>query len=143
MSFREKMHWVSLIAILGGFGWYFGTLHLVGYGHSPGDTGEKYYFGLLIATIVGILTVMIIGAALIAIFKPKDAKYAWDERDRLIHMRGTHAAYYILVVGMWATGLSLHFGYSLFFMLNAMLAIIVVAESIRIGTQLYLYRRGT
>ena len=27
MSFREKMHWASLVAILLGFGFYFGTLH--------------------------------------------------------------------------------------------------------------------
>lgn len=136
MSFREKMHWASLIAILLGFGFYFTTLHTVPH------TSHDYYIGLLIAIVGFIIVTMTVAAIIFAIQNSGDAHAKTDERDKLIHMRGTHAAYYALMLGAWGVTVAAHFGHGMFFLLNLLLAIIVVAESVRIGTQLYFYRRG-
>ncbi len=136
MSFREKMHWASLVAILLGFGFYFFTLHTIPH------TSHDYYIGLLIGVIGFIIAVMTIAAIIFAIQNSKDAHARADERDRLIHMRGTHLAYYILVLGVWALAFAAHYGHGMFFLLNSMLFVLVLAECIRIGAQLYHYRKG-
>ncbi len=136
MSFREKMHWASLVAILLGFGFYFGTLHTIPH------TGHDYYLSLLIAIVGFIIVAMTISAIIFAIQNSKDAHAKADERDKMIHMRGTHAAYYVLVLGAWGAVVTAHFGHGMFFMLNLLLFVVVLAECIRIGAQLYYYRRG-
>ena len=136
MSFREKMHWAALIAILLGFGFYFTTLNTIPH------TSHEYYFGLLVAIIGFIIAAMTIAAIVFALLNRGDAKAKADERDKLIHARGTHAAYYILLLGAWSVAAAAHFGHGLFFLLNLLLFVIVFAESVRIGAQLYFYRRG-
>lgn len=139
MSFREKMHWVSFLAIIGGFSAYFISLW---YGQGAGGTDNSYYFGLLVLIIGGIIIAMTVAAIIMAIGNIGDAKAVQDERDRNIHARGTLAAYYTLLLGCWALIAASFLGTSPFFLINMLLAIIVMAEIIRIGTQLYLYRRG-
>ncbi|MGQ2929223.1 MAG: hypothetical protein ACT6Q3_02005, partial [Sphingopyxis sp.] len=58
------------------------------------------------------------------------------------HMHGTHYAYYPLVVGIWVNIFLIFWGIGQAQQLNLMIATLVVAELVRIGTQLFLYRRG-
>ena len=76
-----------------------------------------------------------------AIRTPAEANLKEDERDRSIHYRGTHYAYYPMVLGIWLCIGLIFAGYSTPTLLNTLLAVVVFAEMVRIGVQLYLYRR--
>lgn len=139
MSFREKMHWVSLAAIFGGFGWYFLSILTDGSGDQPdGDI----LFWRLVVVIVLIIATMTISAVLLAFTNLKDVNTRQDERDKTIHAKGALTAYYILVVGFWTVLAFLLKGSSVFFLANLVLGILVIGETVRIGAQLYFYRRG-
>lgn len=139
MSFREKTHWVALVALLGAFGWYFAN-----YPWSIVDTRAGVFaaVGMLIPVTIIFLIPMVIGSAWFAIRSPKEANLKEDEREKTIHMRGTHLAYYPLVLGIWANIVAMINGNSGGVMLNILLATLVAAELIRVGSQLYYYRRG-
>lgn len=146
MSFREKIHWVSLFAIISGFGYYFFMLHF-GNHHKTDSmaanlTNGSYFFGLLVMVIAYVLSIMTI-ASIILFFRDRDSvTAAFDERDNVIHTRATKISYYVLLIGAWGVASSIHWGPGLFFSTHLLLFVIIVAECIRIGAQIYLYRRG-
>lgn len=139
MSFREKTHWVAFVALLAAFGWYF-----LSYPWSIIDTRAGVYaaIGMLIPVTIIFLVPMIIGSAWFAIRSPKEAHLKEDEREKVIHMRGTHLAYYPLVIGIWVNVVLTIRGFSSGVMVNLLLATVVAAELIRVGSQLYYHRRG-
>ncbi len=139
MSFREKIHWVTLVTMILAFGWYFLVYpwRLAG---SPASVWASA--GMLIPLTIGIIVVMTIASAWMAIRAPGEAHLKEDERDRSIHYMGTHWAYYPLVVGVWANIFALFWDVGPAVQLNLLLATVVLAEITRIGIQLYLYRRG-
>lgn len=139
MSFREKTHWVALIVIMGAFGWYFFQLHTA-MPRGPGNIAASG--GLLTVITVGIILAMTIIIGIIAAINPGDAHAKADERDRTIHWRGTHYAYYPIVLGTWLCIGMIYSGFSTPTILNTLLAVVVIAELVRIGTQIYLYRKG-
>lgn len=138
MSFREKMLWVAFVAMMGGFGFYFLTLLTpIGQNASP-----DYYLGLLF-TIIG-LTIgsMLVATIILFIRNRSEVTFKEDERDRDIHKAATQIAYYPLLLGVWASGALFHHGVSTPTMLNILLAVLVGAESIRLGYQIFLYRKA-
>ena len=139
MSFREKTHWVALIVILAAFGWYFLQLHTV-LPHGPGNIAASG--GLLTGVTITIILAMSVVIGIIAAMNPREAHMKDDERDRAIHWRGTHYAYYPIVIGVWLCIGAIFYGYSAGTILNSLLAVVVVAEVVRIGSQLWLYRRS-
>lgn len=138
MTFREKTHWVALVVMAVAFGWYFFQLHTV-LPHGPGNIAASG--GLLTVVTIGIILAMSIIIGIIAAANPRDAHAAADERERSIHWRGTHYAYYPMVLGIWLCIGLIFAGYSTPTLLNTLLAVVVFAEMVRIGVQLYLYRR--
>lgn len=139
MSFREKTHWVALIVILAAFGWYFLQLHTA-LPRGPGNIAASS--GLLTAITIGIILAMSLIIGIIALINPREAHHKADERDRIIHWRGTHYAYYPVVIGVWLCIGAIFSGYSTATVLHSLLAVVVVAEVVRIGSQLWLYRRS-
>ena len=139
MSFREKTHWVTLIVILAAFGWYFLQLHTV-LPHGPGNIAASG--GLLTGVTITIILAMSVVIGIIAAMNPREAHLKDDERDRAIHWRGTHYAYYPIVIGVWLCIGAIFYGYSAATILHSLLAVVVLAEVVRIGSQLWLYRRG-
>jgi hypothetical protein len=139
MSFREKIHWVALFGLVLGFGWYF-----LSYPWAIANTqaGVWAAVGMLIPVTIIFLIPMIAGTAYFAIRTPKEANLKEDEREKVIHLKGTHAAYYPLVLGIWANVVALVNGLSFGWSVNILMATLVVAELIRVGAQLYYYRRG-
>ena len=139
MSFREKIHWATLLTMILAFGWYFLVYpwRIVG---SP--AGVMATAGMLVPVIIAIIAAMTIATAFLAIRSPREVDAREDERDRGFHMRGTHLGYYPLVVGIWINILLIFWGIGQAAQLNLMIATLVVAEVVRIGAQLYLYRRG-
>ena len=138
MSFREKMLWVAITAMGLGFGFYFVTLL------SPiGENATAdYYVGLLLSIIGITIGAMLIATLLLFLRDRSEVHFTEDERDRDIHKSGTQMAYYPLLLGVWGAGILYHHGVSTPTMLNALLAVIVSAEMIRLGYQIYLYRKA-
>lgn len=139
MSFREKMHWVALIVMSLAFGWYFLTQP---WQLTNDPVGLSSSAGRLIAMTLGIIVAMTIATAFFAIRNPGETQLKEDERDRAIHMRGTHIAYYPMIIGTWSCIGLIFAGISQTNLLNLLLAMVVIAELVRIGVQIYFYRRG-
>ncbi len=139
MSFREKIHWVALVGLLLGFGWYFIT-----YPWSIANTqaGVWAAVGMLVPVTIIFLVPMIAGTAWFAIRSPREANLKEDEREKSIHLKGTHLAYYPLVLGIWANVFFLINGIGFGYSVNILMATLVFSELIRVGSQLYYYRRG-
>jgi hypothetical protein len=85
---------------------------------------------------------MIAGTAWFAIRTPKEANMKEDERDKTIHLRGTHLAYYPLVLGVWVNIFALINGLNFGWSVNILMATLVLSELVRVGSQIYFYRRG-
>lgn len=139
MSFREKIHWAAFLGIAAAFGWYF-----LAYPWSMVGTraGVAAVAGMLVPVTIIIVAVMSVVAAYLAIRYPKEAHLKEDERERGIHLRGTHAGYYPLVLGVYANIVAIFNGLSGAGLLNLLLATVVIAELVRVGAQLWHYRRG-
>lgn len=139
MSFREKIHLVTLVTMAAAFGWYFLAYP---WQVADGPAGVWATAGLLVPVTIAIIVAMTVATAVLAIRNRAEVDIKEDERDRSFHMRGTHYAYYPLVVGIWVNIFLIFWGVGQAQQLNMMIATLVVAELVRIGTQLYLYRRG-
>lgn len=139
MSFREKIHWVAFAAMALAFGWYF-----LSYPWDIARTqdGVMASAGMLVPTVIIIIITMSLATAFFAIRMPGEVNLKEDERDLTIHLRGTHLAYYPLVVGVWINLAAVFFQISPAVQLNLLLATVVVAELVRIGAQIFFYRRG-
>lgn len=139
MTFNEKIHWAAFLALVAAFGWYF-----LSYPWQIIDTpaGVGAVAGMLVPVAIIIIAVMTLTAAFFAIRAPKDVNIKEDERERTIHMRGTHLAYYPLVLGVWANMIAMFWRLSVGEHLNLLIATVVVAELVRVGSQLYFHRRG-
>lgn len=139
MSFREKIHWVALISLVAAFGWYF-----LSYPWDMANRPEGMYraaWMMLPVTII-FLVPMIAASAFFAARSPGEAHLKEDEREWTIHLRGTHLAYYPLVLGVWANIFALINGFAYGWSVNILIATLVGAELVRVGSQLYFYRRA-
>lgn len=139
MTFNEKIHWVALVGLVLAFGWYFATYP---WAIANTQAGVWAAVGMLIPVTIIFLVPMIAGTAYFAIRTPKEANLKADERDKIIHLRGTHAAYYPLVLGVWANIFALINGVGFGYSVNILMATLVICELIRVGAQLFHYRRG-
>lgn len=139
MSFREKMHWAAFLGIAGAFGWYFITFPwaIIDTRIAIGAVA-----GMLVPVTIIIIAIMSVVATYLAIRFPREAHLKEDERERDIHRRGTHAAYYPLVIGVYMILTAIFWGFEGAALLNLVLGIVVCAELVRVGAQLWLYRKG-
>jgi hypothetical protein len=139
MSFREKIHWVALAGLVAAFGWYF-----LSYPWEIANSRAGMYAAvwMLLPVTIIFLVPMIAGTTYFAIRTPKEANLKEDEREKTIHLRGTHVAYYPLVLGIWANIFALINGLNFGWSVNILMATLVAAELVRVGAQLYFYRRG-
>lgn len=139
MSFREKTHWAAFLALTAAFGWYFLAYP---WAMVSTDAGVAAVAGMLVPVTIIIVVVLAATAAFFAIRAPKEAHLKEDERERSIHVRGTHLAYYPLVLGAWINMIAIFYRFSPGVYLNLLMATVVIAELVRVGSQLYYYRRG-
>lgn len=139
MSFREKIHWVALFGLIAGFGWYF-----LSYPWEIANTPQGMYAAIwmLLPVAFIFLVPMIAGSAYFAIRSPKEAHLKEDEREKIIHLRGTNLAYYPLAIGVQLNAFTLINGLNYGYAITILLGTLVIAELIRVGAQLYYYRRG-
>jgi hypothetical protein len=136
MSFREKMAWISVVSVLGIYGYYFWSLMRTG-----SFTGDVR-FGGLVGTVIALIVVQVVLAIAVAIFGPKEAEVPRDERDKLIGLRATQVAYVLLVSCIACACFVPPFMPQIRFNANSLLLVLVVAELVRSGSEIFQYRRG-
>jgi hypothetical protein len=135
MSFREKIAWVALGGIVLAAILYFGNL-------ATHDASHAYFVGLFIAVMIAQAVITTVAAIVVAALAPADARAPRDERDRVIARLAAGQTYYPLLIGVMLAAVTIHFGSSLFAMLNLLLAVIMAAEALRFAFQIIAYRRG-
>lgn len=139
MPYREKIAWLSLIAMAVTFGPYFAIIgahyHL---GMSLPSLPELGIFG-----ITAIAQALILGAGHLYLrhASPQEARMPPDERDRAIMYRAMSTAYYVLIGGMILVGVVMPFGAGGWKIVNAALFMIVASEVVHYGVVASSYRR--
>ncbi|HET9811515.1 MAG TPA: hypothetical protein VFP53_07445 [Sphingomicrobium sp.] len=139
MAFREKIAWLTLATMLIAYGAYFAVIG------PAADFGQGrmvdiiWSFGLVAAAQA---VAMIVGAVVLAVLARREAQAPADERDRSIARRGASIGYYVLICGMILVGVVMPFSSPPWKIVNAALAVIVVAEAVHQATILLSYRRG-
>jgi hypothetical protein len=153
MAFREKMMWGSVAATIVIWGWYFlGFVRALE--GSRFDVGEEV--GHFIFAVVALTVVQIVAAIILAILSPKEASAPADDRDRefaLLAYRPAFVTLSALVATLtvvapltmatapaWLNGKPVTLVPIV--ISNALLLALVLAELVRAGTLLFLYRRG-
>lgn len=130
------MHWAAFIGIAGAFGWYF-----LQYPWAIMDTpaGRGAVAGMLVIVTIIVAGLMTVTASFLAIRYPREANFKEDEREQQLHRRGTFVAYYPLVLGVYAVIVAVFNHVSDAALLNLLIAVVVAAELVRVGWQLWLY----
>lgn len=152
MSYRERSAWISLVTTLGVWGWYFVVLAR---SFARGEADGARFVGLFIGCVVAIVALSIVLAIADAVRAPKESEAPADERERLIALRATGMAFPVLSVLVLtvaaASPILAGLGPSIFaddplgevtlLTANGVLLAVVVAEVVRSGGQILLYRR--
>ena len=136
MSFREKSAWISVVLIVLVFGPYFWLV-----GRSFAGVGHVHA-GTQFALITVFIVLEIVVHIAIAIQSPRDARAPKDEREILIDLRATRTAFYVLFGGALFSIFTMHFRLNVWQISQMMLLSIVVAELVKFGRQIVLFRRG-
>lgn len=135
-AFRQKSIAVSLVVIGMAALYYFARALELGQSSAalPGDA-----LPLVIGTVIFIAVVEAVLQAVLAF--GAGGVQAATERDRLVSARAARSAYFVLIVGVFATVVGLLLGQSPYAMGNLLLFGFVLAEISRLASQLVLYRR--
>jgi hypothetical protein len=92
--------------------------------------------------LAGLIALEIALHVAIAIQSPRDARTPKDERERLIDMKASRVAFYVLLAGAFASVGTLHVpGSSRFMVAQSVMGSIILAALVRFATQIALYRR--
>jgi hypothetical protein len=136
MSFREKSAWISLVLIVAVFGPYFWLVGRSFMGVSHVHAGTQF------ALITLFVVLEIVVHIAIALQSPRDARAPKDEREMLIDLMATRAAFYVLFGGALASIFTMHFRFNVWQLSQCVLLSIVVAELVKFARQVVLFRRG-
>lgn len=138
MPYREKVAWLSLIAMAVTVGPYFTIVAT----SPPNETLPNLPQLSLFAMTVTVQALIQIGGHLYLRYgAPQEARIPPDERDRAIMRRSISFAYYVLIGGMILVGFVMPFNSSGWTIINAALLMIVAAEIVHYGTTVASYRR--
>lgn len=129
---------MALAGIVAGFAVYFGSLAAA---LAAGHYATGRFIGLLVVLVFAEVVLSVAAAIVIAVRAPADAQALRDERDRLIGRRA-EISYYILLVGIFLAAAPIHLDHGRLFVLNGLLAAIMIAEAVRYAVQIAGYRRG-
>lgn len=138
MSYREKIAWLTLIAMAITYGPYFAAAART---NPSASLPDLHLLGLCAVTIVAEAAILAAGRIVLALREPKSERTPPDERDRAIECRSLGSAYYVLIVGMLLVGCVMPFKASGWAIINAALFMIVAAEVVHYGVVVWSYRR--
>lgn len=136
MPFREKSAWISLVTTAGVYAYYFWNVL-----QTRGESGAGL-LGLLIGCIVILIVLQVIFHIAWAIRTPRDTMTPQDERERLIALKSTNIAFYIVAGGAVIAAAGLLFDGNAFAMANLLLLALVAGEVAKYASQIVFFRRG-
>lgn len=139
MSYREKVSWLSLLAILVTFGPYLALIAIDPPSAPMPDLRALTTFGV---TVVVQMLILGGGHIFLRLRAPHEARIPADERDRAIARRSVSVAYYILISGVILVGCVMPFDSGGWKLINAAIFAIVLAELAHYGIAVWCYRRG-
>jgi hypothetical protein len=142
MSFREKSAWISLLTLAAVFVLYFANYARMMMGYGSVAPLIPLIFSLVAALIVSGVVLHLV----IAIRSPKEARTPKDERERLIELKATRVAFFVLIAGALATIFVIHLRFARAFdrplwMLHTTLFFLILAGIVKFASQIVLYRR--
>jgi hypothetical protein len=135
LSFQEKSLWLMFVSLVGVFGYYFVTV-------LPANGSDVMPSQMVLFTVAVVMLVImqVAGHIVIAIM---DRNTQTDERDRLIALKGTRNAAYVLATGVFLALCAAMVTDGNFLFTHLLLGFWVLAQLVEIGSQLFLYRRGS
>jgi hypothetical protein len=134
MPIKEQFARVWLATMVVTYSAYFLAVAFIG------DTTVWNQLGLFAATVI--VQVIVIGVASAVMELRHEGGPKADERDRAIDQRATRVAYQILMVGTILVGCVMPFSESGWRIFHAAVLSIALAEIVRHGLIVSLYRRG-
>ncbi len=137
MSFREKSAWVSFVTILAVFIPFFWN----SYRQYQGEISGRDAVGTAFTLLTTFVALEILLHVVLALRAPKEARTPRDEREQLIDMRATRVGFYVLLVGALAAVGMVHLTSRAWVIQQVVLLAIVLAELVRFGGQIVLFRR--
>jgi hypothetical protein len=134
LSFQEKSLWLMFVSLVGVFGFYFVTVL-----PTDGANVMPHQMVLFTVAVVVLVILQVAGHIIIAIV---DRNTETDERDRLIGLKGTRNAAYVLATGVFLALCAAMVTDGNFVFTHLLLGFWVLAQLVEIGSQLFLYKRG-
>lgn len=136
MSFREKSAWISaaLLALFLASAYFWPVV-----GGQVRGIRQMHQFLLVVVTFVALEIILHV---VIAIRSPRDARAPKDERERLIGLKASRIAYYVLLAGTLSSIGSIHLGAGTSQILGFVFKSVVIAELVRFVSQIVFHRRG-
>jgi len=134
MPIKEQFARVWLITMLVTYLAYFTAVVVVG------ETTPLAQIGMFAATVV--VQVIVIGSASALMEIRHKGGPKTDERDQMIDQRATRVAYQLLICGMIVVGCLMPFNNSGWKIFHAAVFSIALAEIVRHGLIVSMYRRG-
>ena len=141
MSYRERIAWLSLGAMVLAYGSYF---TLVAKDPGPWEPWPRFHpLGLF--ALASIVRILILGGGhlYLRVDLPREERPPLDERDRTIEHRAINAAYYVLMAGTIIVGCFMPFSSGGWTIFNAAIFWIVAAEIVRYSVVVASYRAQT
>jgi membrane protease YdiL (CAAX protease family) len=138
VPYREKVAWLSLIAMATVFLPYFMWTKM----YPPvGALPNLRQLALYAAACAVWGLILGIGHWRLRRLAPEEARLPLDERDRTIRYRARNLAYFVLLTGMILVGVIMPFTDGGWKIVNAALFMIVLAESVNDASVIFHYRR--
>ncbi len=134
MVAREQFAWVWLVTMIVTYSVYFVAVAVLG--DAPFWTQIGLFAGVSVAQI------LIIGTASVVIALRHREGQERDERDRAIEHRAAAVGYNVLIVGMILVGCIMPFSHSGWSLFHGAVLMIALAEIVRHGLIVSMYRRG-
>lgn len=138
MSYREKLAWLMLGAMLVSFATYFAVAYSGSIEGLPNLRLLAVYAGAMMLQ----LAILGVGRLIIGKTSGKESRAKPDERDRAIAHRAGHRAYYVMMTGLVFTGIYLPFTEAGWHIVHAALLTYVVSEVVRYWVVISAYRKG-
>jgi hypothetical protein len=139
MPYREKIAWLSLVAMAVTFGPYF-VVAAVSIRDGGSELPGLRFLVLFAAAAITQVLLLGLGRWYLRRKSPLDARTPPDERDRAIDRRSVAMAYYVLIAGMIVVGVVMPFNASGWNIINAALFAVITAEVVHYACAVTNYR---
>ena len=139
MSFREKSAWISFVLLLVMAGiWAWTVVQM-----ANGQLEPRRMLWIAHDVLLAFVVLQIVLHGVIFLQAPRDARTPKDERERLIELRATRIAFYVLVVGallsIWISHVP---GIGDRGMGHGIISSVLLAWLVKLGGEIIYYRRG-